>query len=145
MSSRQTELTTFGAMMRFAVSLEEDAAERYESWAERVGEPEAATLQELAASHRKRAARLGRMVQEELNEMTLEPIQGLRAEDYPIGPDPPDGASASDLAAFAASIEARLAGLYDDIVGRAGRVLGRAARRLERLAKQSRADSERLR
>ena len=39
MSSAGTELTTFGAMIRFAASLEEETANRYEAWAVRVGEP----------------------------------------------------------------------------------------------------------
>ena len=130
------KLGTFGALMRFAAQLEGEAAERYARWTDDadLGGRFAA----LADSHRKRAEQLARMVQEQLNEMTLEPITGLDASDYLPPEDPPSGDDAAARMAWARDVEERLARLYEDATRQAGHVLGGAARALQRLARQSR-------
>ena len=141
MSGEVPKLGTFGALMRFAAQLEGEAAERYAAWA---GDPDlGGPFAVLADSHRKRAEQLARMVQEQLNEMTLEPISGLDASDYLPPEDPPSGDDAARMA-WARDVEERLARLYEDATQRAGHVLGGASRSLQRLARQSRRAIEEL-
>lgn len=136
MSGEVPRLGTFGALMRFAAQLEGEAAERYAAWA---GDPDlGGRFAALADSHRKRADQLARTVQEQLNEMTLEPISGLDASDYLPPEDPPSGDDAAARMAWARDVEERLARLYEDATQRAGHVLGGASRSLQRLARQSR-------
>jgi hypothetical protein len=121
------ELTTFGAVIRFAAALERQATGHYVAWlAQDAGEARD-LASSLASSHRRRAARLERLVREQLNEMLLEPIAGLRAERYlaegESGDTPGAGASVA--------MEERLARLYSDLVEHAGRALGGAARSAE--------------
>ena len=138
MNDAPPRLTTFGALIRFATDLEAEAAEHYANWMAEADQGERDRLSALAAAHRRRADQLKRMVQEQLNEMTLEPITGLQADDYSGSPRLSAMTGASDQIAFAVELESRLARLYDDMVDRAGRVLGSATRSLERLARQSR-------
>ena len=142
MNQEVPKLGTFGALMRFAAQLEKEAAQRYADWGR---EPDlGGRFGALADSHRKRADQLARMVQEQLNEMTLEPIGGLDASDYLPPEGPPSGADAAARTAWAREVEARLARLYEDATQRAGHVLGGAARSLQRLARQSRRAIEEL-
>jgi len=144
MGARHPELTTFGAVMRFAASLEEEAAERYEAWMPAVGDDLRDRFSMRAAAHRKRAAQLQRIVQEQLNEMTLEPITGLSGEDYPVSPDV-SGDQAADPVTLAAEIEASLVKLHEDLTARAGQALGSATRTLRRFAADSQLAIQQLR
>ena len=140
--SAPPELTTFGAVIRFAAALETEAAAHYERWlAQSQAGDVPALVSSLASDHAKRAARLERLVREQLNEMTLEPIAGLRAERYSGEGEPPD----APTAATSAALEERLARLYTDLVEHAGRALGGAARSLQRFADESQRHAERVR
>ncbi len=145
MEPEASKLTTFGALIRFAASREEDAACRCERWAADAGQRDTASLSALAAAHRRRAAQLHRVVQEQLNEMTLEPISGLRAEDYSASEEPRPGARAEERIMLALELEGQLARLYEDITGQAAPVLGRAARMLAGFARESQLATEQLR
>ena len=123
MSFPPPDPTTFGALVRFAITRETEAADRYDGWAADVARSEAFTV--AAAEHRRRAEQLSRMVREQLNEMILEPISGLRAEDY-AGP-------ADSLAL----LESTLARLYTDMVAQAGHIFPGARRSLTRFAERS--------
>lgn len=75
------ELGTFGAVVKFALELEERTAAFYEagaqgSLAERFGE--------LARDAQKRLQRLEQARRELVNEMILESLTGLDAEDYQV-------------------------------------------------------------
>ena len=135
------ELTTFGAVIRFAAALERQAADHYEAWlAQDPGEARELAVS-LASGHGRRAARLERLVREQLNEIILEPITGLRAERYLR-----EGKSADMPAAgTSAALEERLARFYCDLVEHAGRALGGAARSLERFARESQGQAKELR
>lgn len=133
MCTGQAELTTFGAVARFAASLEEDVAKRYERWMAQASDDLRDRLSTRAAVHRRRAAQLQRIVQEQLNEMTLEPISGLREEDYSRAPGTSE-AQGGDPAVRAARAEASLVRLYEDVAERASRALGSATKTLRRFA-----------
>jgi len=79
------ELGTFGAIMRFAIELEQQAAAFYESGAR--GDTES-VFRRLARQSRKRARRLERARRESISEMILESIVGLEAENYIVDADP---------------------------------------------------------
>ena len=67
-------LSKFGMILRFAMDLEQQAIEFYESAAKAQGSRE---LYDCAAASRKRLSRLQRMRRELVNEMLLEPISGM--------------------------------------------------------------------
>jgi hypothetical protein len=123
------ELTTLGALLRFAVAQEADVAVRYTGWE---AAPEApASFAGLGQEHHSRAEKLTRLLREQLNEMILEPISGLRAGRYLPTPteDPLTDAPAAEQA---------LAQLYTDIASHAGHLLPGATRTLSRFAERSR-------
>jgi len=75
------ELGTFGAIMRFAMELEQRASDFYEQAA-------GATFHELARGSRKRLGRLKRARREMVSEMILESITGLDGDAYNVDLDP---------------------------------------------------------
>ncbi|MGD0999425.1 MAG: hypothetical protein ABSA67_01890 [Candidatus Brocadiia bacterium] len=87
------ELNKFGVILKFALDMEERAAEFYEA----AGNA-APSLERKSAGQeaRKNIARLQRMRRELVNEMLLEPITGF---DYPLPPPPPKpGADPAEIA-----------------------------------------------
>ena len=73
------ELATFGAIMTFALELEQRAAVFYEEAAHgSLQEP----FSDLARMAHKRAKRIERTRREGIAEMILEPITGMNGEDY---------------------------------------------------------------
>jgi hypothetical protein len=86
------ELNKFGVILKFALDMEERAAEFYEA-----AENAAPSLDRESASReaRKNVARLQRIRRELVNEMLLEPITGF---DYPLPPPLPErGADAQEI------------------------------------------------
>jgi len=78
------ELGTFGAILKFALEMEERAAAFYEAGARGgLAEPFA----ELARGSRKRHRRLEQARRELVNEMILESITGLKGEAYAVDLD----------------------------------------------------------
>ena len=75
------QLNKFGAILKFAIELEQKAAEFYETAAQAAPSQE---LEESAAAARKRLSRLKVMQRELVNEMLLEPIAGF---DQPALPE----------------------------------------------------------
>ena len=79
------ELSTFGAVLAFAIEQEERLARFYQEAAERKDCGAARTVfQELARQNTKRRDLLVRTRQEQVTEMVLEPITGLRRADYEV-------------------------------------------------------------
>ena len=68
------QLNKFGAILAFAIDLEENAARFYR---EAAGADPSQGLEECAAAAQKRLSRLQRMRRELVNEMLLEPIDGF--------------------------------------------------------------------
>ena len=103
------ELGTFGAIVRFAITLEEQAADFYER-------PSPDTLHlifaKLARQNRQRSARLERARQEMVAEMILESITGLTEESYRLELGPVT--AGADLHQQAQTIEKTVARFYRD-------------------------------
>jgi len=113
------ELNTFGALLKFALELEEAAARSYDE-AAKAARDEAlrSGLAARAESARKNRQRLERVRREQVNEMLLEPIEGLRESDYRAGGDASPAAADDDLTASAAELEAACERFYRDAAER---------------------------
>jgi rubrerythrin len=113
------ELNTFGALLKFALELEEAAARFYEKAAKAArDEAPRSGLAARAESARKNRQRLERVRREQVNEMLLESIEGLRESDYRAGGDASAAAADDDLTASAAELEAACERFYRDAAER---------------------------
>ena len=101
------ELGTFGAILRFAMQMEEQSAAFYEAAGEVVP-----SLQELEGAARKRLARLEQARREGVAEMILESITGLDGDAYAVALDP--RADAATLQAQSQALEEAAARFYRD-------------------------------
>lgn len=100
------DLNTFGAICRFAITLEAQAAAHFEEAALAAVEP--ATREAMAAlarAHRKRQRLVEQIRQQNVTEMILEPVYGLREEDWTLAP-------ANGAPAQTAALEAVIRGYY---------------------------------
>ncbi|MBN1485146.1 MAG: hypothetical protein JXA37_10515 [Chloroflexia bacterium] len=120
-------LGTFGAILGFALEIEAQAAALYESEA---GADSSELFQELARQTRKRQGRLERARREGVQEMILEPIQGLDRADY--GLELPAGAGPLQQAL---ALEERAVRFYR--AAASNMPLRGVARLLQRLAEES--------
>ena len=103
------ELGTFGAIIGFALGVEERAADFYDSAAE--GEM-AALFSPFAARSRERVKRLERARRELVSEMILESITGLDGDDYQVAPG--FAADRAGLLHEARTLEETTARFYQD-------------------------------
>ena len=120
------QLGTFGAIFSFALELEQQAVDFYESAAQ--GSLEA-TFTGRAEKGRKRISRLERARQEQVAEMILESIVGLDGDDYPIQPE------AGEAVAQAIELEETLRRYYVD--ASAKMPVREVARLFDRMARES--------
>ena len=130
------ELGTFGAILKFALELEERAAGFYEAGA-RGGLAE--VFGDLARGSRKRVRRLEQARRELVNEMILESITGLDAADYRL--DLNTGAEEPDRLRLARALEETAARFYRDAAARMP--IREVVRLFERLAREN--DKRRVR
>lgn len=126
-------LTSFGAVLTFAESLEKDDAAFYTALAGCQGLPaaDAALYQKLAAECVKNAKMLARTKRENVTEMILEPIQGLTRDAFAAPACPPAQADKKT----AAALETRAQGFYTTAAERLPG-LPEVARVLKRMAKK---------
>jgi rubrerythrin len=103
------ELGTFGAIVSFAIALEERAAAFYDGAAEAAP---SGPFSELAQDSHKRLERLTRARQELVAEMILESITGLAEESYAVDLDP--NADEASLMGQARTLEDTSARFYRD-------------------------------
>ena len=103
------ELGTFGALISFALTLEEKAVEVYTSLENSGSSSE---LNTLLRGTQKRLGRLKRIRQELVTEMILEPLSGVDSENYtiPVSPDLEE----EELLALVIQIEENLHSFYSD-------------------------------
>jgi len=137
MESESSELTTFGALLRFAIDLENIAVEFYQASAKEAFVETQPTWLDLAQQHQQRMNRLERIRRENLNEMLLEPIADLNLENYAIEAGVPPDASLPDLLSRAVQLEGQAQKFYQDSASKAKSVLAEAARAFTKLAQQN--------
>lgn len=101
-------LTTFGAIMGFAAEMAGKTAEIYKALGQRAKD---SALQEvlrgLSAEEGKNQALMGKMRQENVTEMILEPVTGLRQEDYEMDLEVSDQMADADVLKDAVALEQR--------------------------------------
>ena len=134
------ELSTFGSVLSFAIGLEENAARFYESAAgdARLAAHKAELLS-LAEGNKKRRELLLTTRRENVTEMVLEPITGLRATDFEVSL-PGLGATAPKAAfASAADLQTRSARFYSEVATQGKRFLAGVARTFTRMARENEA------
>ncbi len=113
------ELNTFGALLKFALALEDAAVRFYEEGAEASQtEPLRGTLAALAQAGKRNRQRLERVRREHVNEMLLESVEGLKAGDYQVGAPVPSGACDGELRSSAVSLEAVAERFYREAADR---------------------------
>jgi rubrerythrin len=123
------ELGTFGAILGFAMELEEEAVVFYDSAAR--GELERVCA-ERARGARKRLRRLERARRELVSEMILESIIGLDSGNYTASRDPSLETDKKTLLAQARDLEATSARFYRDAAAKMP--IREVARLLKRMA-----------
>jgi len=96
-----TGLTTFSAILTFAIDLEGRAAQYYAAAAKVGGGDLAETFENYANRSAKRKQRLTAIRQDNITEIVLEPISGLDVADYEIVDTPPADRNAALTQALA--------------------------------------------
>jgi hypothetical protein len=135
------ELTTFGAVLRFSLSLEADASSFFDRLANGpLGGEFPKLARELGAGHQRRTVLL-EQVRSRVNEMTLEPIRGLRTPEEGLV----RAVGGSATPGVAADLEAAIARFYTEVASAGRAVLGEATRTFQRFAAESGRNAVRLR
>lgn len=140
------EITSFGTLLRFAMSLDRTAAERVAAAAAApaCGDHRDA-LTAMARKHARRVEDLERLARERLNEVVLQPLSGMVRQEYL----PPEAASgdepAASILAGLAALEEASARFFGDAAERAVDVLGGLDRTFKRFAKGDRKRAQALR
>jgi rubrerythrin len=124
------QLGTFGAILSFAIELEEQAETFYEKAASAVPDR---IYSKLARSARKRAKRLERTRREGVAEMILESITGLDGNDYRF--EYSSSTDATELKAQALALESNAQRFYMDAETKLP--IKEVARSLNRLAEEN--------
>lgn len=114
------DIGTFGGLMTFCVA------------AERAGQARHAADPALAQVYARRVQAIERLRRENVNEMILEPLEGVTSVDLAAAPD-------------AAAFEERLAAFYEQAALAAAPVLAEVGSRFRQLAKQNREQARALR
>ena len=136
------ELTNFGSLVRFALSLEDAAVSFFEGLATVVmGEELQGLVRELADQHRQRRKVL-EQTRARVNEMILEPISGLDGGRYVFDAGPADRAEAI---ARGVSLEETAARFYSESATVAKALLAEAARAFRKFGEDSARNAVRLR
>ena len=143
MESPVPELSTFGAVLRFALEIEAAPAAFYDRASKEL-EPDgpAALARELAAQHANRHKLLERTRQQKLNEVVLEPITGLDGAKYVFDASP---APRDRVLSRAVALEGTAERFYADSGTVAKALLTEASRTFRKLAEENARNSARLR
>jgi len=108
-------LTTFGAIMKFAGEVVSQNEEIYKDLIQKAKDQTLkAFLQELAGEEGKNRTLMERTRRENVTEMILEPISGLRQEDYEIQPKTSKPAADAEILGVIATYEERAKRFFQD-------------------------------
>ena len=131
MALEYPELTSFGTLMRYALTLEQGVAALMETAAGKVGGARDDLLA-VAKKHTKRAEAMERLRRERLNEVVLQQISGMERETYL-----PEEFSETGWQELLAKTEDRVARFYEDGARVAQNVLSGLDRKFGKLARES--------
>ena len=108
------DLGTFGAIMKFALEIENEVTEFYESAKEVAKDQELVDLlNRLVIRGQKREKTIERIRRENVTEMILEPITGLDSDSFKPNTSIPEGSDDTTLRILAGEIEKILHAFYD--------------------------------
>ena len=108
------DLGTFGAIMKFALEVENEVTSFYESASENVKDQNLSGLfSNLSSRGQKRVKTLERVRRENVTEMILEPIIGLNSDTYKPDTTIPEGSDDNTVQKIAAEIEKNLHAFYN--------------------------------
>lgn len=133
------DLTTFGAVIKFAIETELAATKFYDTHAQASARANWSNIfMELSRLHQKRKLTLERVRREKLNEIMLEPITGLNCDNYVIKLDTElDHSDVTKLLQTAHDIELRCIYFYRDTAKIAKSFSTEVTKIFERLAKEN--------
>ena len=107
------ELGTFGVILKFAMEIEQESINFYESASSVVKDEKLLDhFQDLQKRGMKRIKTLERVRRENVTEMILEPIIGLNSDNYKLATEISSGAEETDIQELAVSIEKKLLEFY---------------------------------
>jgi rubrerythrin len=137
-------LTTFGAIMGFAAGMVRRGEEIYREAVQSSKDPALRdALQDLLAEEAKNYTLMETARREHVTEMILEPITGLRQEDYEVEEEVPKGGGDSDLLKIALRLEENEMKYFSDCSARIP--LPEVARIFRRVARKKESNLKRLR
>ena len=132
------DINTFGALMRYAITLEDYCAQMYEraAGADALGEIKE-QLAELQAKHKKRKAKLEEALRLKLNEVTIEPVTSLRKEDYLVEVGDIAAKGLDEAKALMGQVEESSKKFYTDSAEYSEAIAREVMRIFERMAKDN--------
>lgn len=132
------ELSTFGALLRFAMYLERQAGEFYRSLASNV---RLSSATELFSGYARECARRLKLLegirQQNINEVLLEPISDMNSRLYFFTANVRDEMDVEAALDAASDIETKVGAFYKDSLQVAGIVLGEAGRVFRKLSEEN--------
>ena len=131
------ELSTFGSLLNFAIELEEKCRRFYEDAARTEAYSEAReTFLALAAQNKRQKQLLERTRQDNVTEMILEPISGLKRTDYETSATLTEHTSYSEVLGLAMGTEEKAKRFYTESAGKAAFLLAEVKRKCDNLAQE---------
>ncbi len=127
-----SELTTFGMVIKFSLELEQRCIELYERFM-LLDDSHDSSLKD----HQRRVRILEDVRREKLNEIMLEPIAGLTTADYNLSIDLADDADAEKLRQELIRLEEQSGVFYRDISQKVKSFSREITRIVERMAKEN--------
>lgn len=132
------ELSTFGALLRFAMYLERQAGEFYGSLASKVYHFSTTELfSRYAKEYARRLKLLEDIRQRNINEVLLEPISNMDSKPYSFTSNVDDRMTVEAAFGAALEVETKVGAFYSDSLKAAGLVLGEASRVFRRLSEEN--------
>jgi len=134
------EIKTFGALLGFSIKLEESIKnfyckiiDDYKSYSKNILDE----FSELVKGNRKRKLTLERIRRENINEMILQAISGLKPDGILTNIKGENSNSLSDILQKAIKLEEKSSQFYLDAANRANLILAEASRYFRKLAKEN--------
>ena len=135
------QLGTFGAILKYAIEIEDAASFYYDALAKKAPEGPRATVSELSNASKKNKQTLERARRMEIQEMILEAITGIDTVNYDVKFDVPADFKAGLMNAV--EIEKKASAFYSDSSKKLG-FLPNMGRTLDKLEKEREARIERI-
>ncbi len=136
MAAEFPEITSFGTLLKFALALDQTAADlEAQAAGHQACAEHQATLAAMSKKHARRVQDLERLARERLNEVILQPLSGMVRDEY-LPPESLAGDDAATILEGLARLEELSARFYGDSAERAVNLLGGLDRTFKRFVKE---------